>query len=120
VADQVRKSSSEDDFPGLFVGSLNNKCWTEDSKRIIVETQWRSRVELVVIYVETGLVTRLTNNPLIGSWSLLDVTKDLILAACSSPSQPQHLVLGKLPEEGQETSIQWMRLDSEPQALPEV
>jgi acylaminoacyl-peptidase len=120
VIDEVRMPSNDTGFPGLFVDNLNPKCWSDDSKRIVVDTLWRSRHELLVIHVETGQVTRLTNDPLIGSWILLDVTKDLILSACSSPSQPQYLVLGKLPGEGQETSIEWMRLDAEPRALPEV
>ena len=85
-----------------------------------MSTQWRSREELVVIHVETGSVTRLTSDPVIGAWTLLDVTKDLILAACSSPSQPQYLVIGKLPSAGQEMSIKWMKLDPEPQPLTQV
>ena len=37
----------------------------------------------------------------IGSWQLLDVCNDLVIVACSSPNQPQHLVSCGLYSVGQ-------------------
>jgi len=70
--------------------------------------------------VETGDVTRLTNDLSVGAWNLLDIRKDLVLAACSSPSQPPYLVIGKLPSVGEPMTIKWLRLDVEPEPLPQV
>jgi len=73
-----------------------------------------------MVHVETGEVTRLTNDLSVGSWNLLDIRKDLMLVACSSPSQPPYLVIGKLPSVGEPMTIKWLRLDSEPEPIPQV
>ena len=77
-------------------------------------------MELIMVHVETGQVTRLTNDLSVGSWNLLDIRKDLMLAACSSPSQPPYLVIGRLPSAGEPMAIKWLRLDSEPEPLSQV
>jgi len=77
-------------------------------------------MELVMVHTETGQVTRLTNDLSVGSWNLLDIRKDLMLAACSSPSQPPYLVIGKLPSIEEPVTVKWLRLDAEPEPLPEV
>lgn len=120
VVDQVRTPAEDTGFPGLFVDHLAEKCWSDDNRRVVIATQWRSRSELVVVNVETGAVTRLTSDPAVGWWNVLDVTKDVILAVCSSPSKPQYLVIGKLPAEGSESSIEWLKLDPEPQSPIQV
>lgn len=120
VVDVVNSADNVDDFPGIFASHLDETCWSEDSKRVVLSSQWRSHVELVMVHMETGQVTRLTNDLSVGSWNLLDIRKDLVLAACSSPSQPPYLVIGKLPSVGEPVTIKWLRLDAEPEPLPQV
>lgn len=119
VVDIVRHATASE-FQGIFTARLHTKCWSLDSKRIVISTNWRSKVELVLVYIETGVVVRLTDDPKIGHWTLLEVHNDLILAACSSIDQPEYLVIGHLPSSGSEKSIRWTRLDSEPNVLPEI
>ena len=120
VVDVVNSVAKADDFPGIYADHLDETCWSDDSKRVVFSSLWRSQLELVMVHVETGEVTRLTNDLSVGSWNLLDIRKDLMLAACSSPSQPPYLVIGKLPSVGEPMTIKWLRLDSEPEALPQV
>jgi len=120
VVDVVSSVASADEFPGIYADHLDETCWSDDSKRVVLSSLWRSSMELLMVHVETGQVTRLTNDLSVGSWNLLDIRKDLMLAACSSPSQPPYLVIGKLPAVGEPMAIKWLRLDSEPEPLPQV
>ena len=120
VVDTVASVANVDGFPGIYADHLDETCWSDDSKRVVLSSLWRSRMELIMVHVETGQVTRLSNDPTVGSWNLLDIRKDLMLVACSSPSQPPYLVLGKLPSVGEPLAIKWLRLDSEPEPLPQV
>jgi len=120
VVDVVTSVPSADDFPGIYADHLDETCWSDDNKRVVLSSLWRSRKELVMVHVETGEVTRLTNDLSVGSWNLLDIRKDLMLVACSSPSQPPYLVIGKLPSVGEPMTIKWLRLDSEPEPIPQV
>jgi len=103
VVDIVRKPDKGGMFPGLFSHQLSQSCWTSDSQRVIISVKWASKQELVVVNVQTGEVTRLTNDDSVGGWSVLDIHNDLVLVSCSSISQPDYLMLGKLGESGMET-----------------
>ena len=119
VQDIVMEVGNALEFPGLFTLTLNDKCWSQDSKRIVTNTQWRSKMELIAIHMETREVTRLTNDDTVGSWNLLDIHDDVILATCSSPNQPEYLVITKLPPYGQENTMKWSKLDN-PITLPNI
>ncbi|KAK2155253.1 hypothetical protein NP493_2091g00008 [Ridgeia piscesae] len=56
----------------------------------------------------------------IGSWRLLDVCNDLVVAACSSPNQPHYLVTGELPGNGEEAQIEWRKLEPVPVTLTDI
>jgi len=120
VVDVVGSAASVDEFPGIYAEHLDETCWSEDSQRVVLSSVWRSRRELIMVHVETGAVTRLTNDLAVGAWNLLDIRKDLMLAACSSPSQPPYLVVGKLPAAGEPMTVKWLRLDAEPEPLAQV
>ena len=102
----------ESAFPGLYIVSLRSRCWSSDGRRVVMQTFWRSKCELVVIDTDTGNVTRLTDgtsqlctlmycvqfltilflDPEIGVWSFLDMKNDMMVCSRSSPSTPDHLV----------------------------
>ncbi|ELU02553.1 hypothetical protein CAPTEDRAFT_154305 [Capitella teleta] len=113
-------SAKDDEFQGLFNLRLPKRCMASDSQRLILTAQWRSQSALIVVDVETGEVRRMTNDPQFGSWQFLDVNNNLILAVRSSPSRPQHLVMGSLPEAGQEDTIKWTPLDDEQEEVKEI
>lgn len=115
VLDVVQKHSSKtaSEFPGVYTENLPKRCFSDDKKRLIMSTLWRSKQEIVVVNVQTGELFKLTDDPAIGCWRVLDVHKDLIVAVRSSPGMPHQLVFGLLPSEGNEISIKWTQLDDD-------
>ncbi|KAK6057041.1 hypothetical protein COOONC_05444 [Cooperia oncophora] len=70
-------------------------------------------MELVAIDVSSGHVARLTNHSQChGSWQVVDVCQDDILAVVSAPNRPPALLLGIIPAKGQEDKMVWTRLDN--------
>uniref|UniRef100_A0A9J8CRU0 Acylamino-acid-releasing enzyme n=1 Tax=Cyprinus carpio carpio TaxID=630221 RepID=A0A9J8CRU0_CYPCA len=52
-----------------------------------------------------------------GSWSLLNIHRDLMVVSCSSPNCPPDLRVGFLPEKGSESKMSWVTLEeTQPQA----
>lgn len=102
----VNEPRSINDFPGLYLLDLPSNPWLESKKGelwILCHSQWRSR--RVIVSLEIPRFTRTisvsphlkvhTPDDVTGSWSLLDIRHDIILAVRSTPSEPQRLVLGK-------------------------
>ncbi|XP_013413674.1 acylamino-acid-releasing enzyme-like [Lingula anatina] len=99
-----------DEFPGLYSLLLPERCWCDDNIRVVIDTEWRSKCEAVVINTDTSEVIRLTKDDEIGNWHVLDVVDDYVLAQCSPPNQPHFLMVGELPEANKEQEIKWNRL----------
>lgn len=110
VVDIVR---SDAEFPGLYVDSIPRHSWTSDSNRLVLDTIWHSKSELITIDVADGKIVRLTNDPIFGFWEVLSVKDDIIVAVRSSPSIAPHLVIAKLPAAGLEELIKWTTLDED-------
>ncbi|TKR63435.1 hypothetical protein L596_027268 [Steinernema carpocapsae] len=105
-----------DDFPGFFVYMAQEpeRCWANDSKRMVLTTTWRSKFEIVVVNTETGKVTKLTNNGNThGSWMTTDVFDDKLLAVVSAPNRPPAMLIAHLPNEGDEVNLIWKRLQQQ-------
>jgi len=91
VVDIVHRNPPKE-FQGIYSDALPTRCWAMDSKRVVISSNKRSRSELFLINVETGKVKQLTKDDKVGSWQLLDVHRDLVVAVCSSPNLPQYVV----------------------------
>ncbi|XP_072438746.1 acylamino-acid-releasing enzyme-like isoform X1 [Chiloscyllium punctatum] len=100
-----------DGFTGIYCSDLALNCWARDSQRVVIDTAQRSRKDLIVINIATGIVTSLTTDSEVGSWMLLDIQQDLMVVSCSSPNCPPTLKVGFLPAAGQEERITWVTLD---------
>ncbi|XP_014770020.1 acylamino-acid-releasing enzyme isoform X1 [Octopus bimaculoides] len=110
VVDQAK----DDEFAGVFVHSLPDRCWSSDSKRVLFSTVSRSHLVPVVVNTETQKVTRIKSPESgVSALQILDVHHDHIVAQFSAPNQPQYLVIGYLPPEGEEDTIEWVKLDAE-------
>ncbi|ESO99718.1 hypothetical protein LOTGIDRAFT_201138 [Lottia gigantea] len=81
---------------GIYEDVLMSRCWSHDSKQIILSTSYRSRTVLYCINVETKTVRQLNGGIKDGSSSIVDIYKDIIIISCTSPNTPQHLMVGKL------------------------
>lgn len=109
----VKAPHDFNDFPGFYTMQTGNQFWCNDSKRIVLSTAWGAKLELTVVNIETGKVTKISNiEQLHGSWFLLDVFDNFILVSCSAPNRPPMTFLGHLPDAGKEDKIIWISLDS--------
>ncbi|VDM53202.1 unnamed protein product [Angiostrongylus costaricensis] len=92
-------------FPGLSFLQIVQRCWASNG-RLILGTAWRSKMELLAIDVSNGKIDKLTNHGQChGSWKVLDVADDKILAVVSAPNRPPALLLGTIPSIGQEITV---------------
>uniref|UniRef100_A0A8B9S8D9 Acylamino-acid-releasing enzyme n=1 Tax=Apteryx owenii TaxID=8824 RepID=A0A8B9S8D9_APTOW len=97
-------------FPGIYCSALPGLCWAADSQRLVLDTAQRSQQDLFVVDTLTGTVTSLTADGPQGSWSLLTIDRDLLVARFSTPSCPPKLKVALLPGAGREAHVQWVCL----------
>ncbi|NWH26341.1 ACPH enzyme, partial [Grus americana] len=106
-------------FPGIYCGTLPGLCWAADSRRLVLDTAQRSQQDVFVVDTVTGSTTSLTagewhagravpglgkvsclqvltppSSPDApqGTWSVLTIDRDLLVARFSTPSCPPMLV----------------------------
>lgn len=67
-----------------------------DGHTIVLHSQWRSDQAIVTVDTMTGTITRITPPPPnCGSWRLLDVRHDVLVAAVSTPATPEKLMVAR-------------------------
>nr|XP_060621743.1 acylamino-acid-releasing enzyme-like isoform X2 [Anolis sagrei ordinatus] len=108
VVDVVRTAT--DGVYGIYPGALPLLCWATDN-RVLLSTPQRSRKELLVVDTNMGSVKSITAGEPEGSWTLLGIHQDLILASCSSPNCPPSLKVGMLPITGNEPGLHWITVE---------
>lgn len=99
-------------FAGLYE-TLPSRCWSEDSQSIVFSSAHRNWKDIFVVDRRTQSVScvsdKASDGPRVfGSWKLLTIHRDLMVACCSSPNTPPTLRVGFLPSEGQ--SVTWKTL----------
>ncbi|XP_025897295.1 acylamino-acid-releasing enzyme-like [Nothoprocta perdicaria] len=97
-------------FPGIYCSALPGLCWAADSRRLLLDTVQRSQQDLFVVDTQTGAVTSLTADAPQGSWSLLTIDRDILVASFSTPSCPPKLNVALLPGAGREAQVRWICL----------
>uniref|UniRef100_A0A452IL19 acylaminoacyl-peptidase n=1 Tax=Gopherus agassizii TaxID=38772 RepID=A0A452IL19_9SAUR len=110
---------SQGTFTGIYCPALPGLCWAADSQRVVLDTAQRSRQELLVVEMLGGNVTSLTMGAPLGSWSLLTIDRDLLVARFSTPSCPPTLKVAFLPRAGQEAQVHWVCLE-DVTPIPEI
>ncbi|XP_073229262.1 acylamino-acid-releasing enzyme-like isoform X2 [Porites lutea] len=93
-------------FPGIYSRGLSERCWTKEGNAVAISTPWRSSQKIILVNCTNKTVTDLTTAP--GSWSLLDVNSDIILASHSAPNSPPRLMVATLPDEVPESGLSWI------------
>ncbi|NWJ04637.1 APEH enzyme, partial [Crypturellus undulatus] len=97
-------------FPGIYCSALPGLCWAADSQRLLLDTAQRSQQDIFVVDTQTGTVTSLTADAPQGSWSLLTIDRDILVASFSTPNCPPKLKVALLPGAGREAQVQWQCL----------
>ncbi|NWH76218.1 ACPH enzyme, partial [Piaya cayana] len=101
-------------FPGIYCGALPGLCWAADSRRLVLDTAQRSQQDVFVVDTATGDTTSLTAGGPQGSWSVLTIDRDILVAKFSSPSCPPALKVAVLPGAGCEAQTRWVCLQDAP------
>ncbi|KAF1565717.1 Acylamino-acid-releasing enzyme, partial [Eudyptes schlegeli] len=101
-------------FPGIYCGALPGLCWAADSRRLVLDTAQRSQQDVFVVDTVTGATTSLTADAPQGSWSVLTIDRDILVARFSTPSCPPTLKVAILPGSGWEAQAQWVCLQDAP------
>ncbi|NXP70692.1 ACPH enzyme, partial [Ramphastos sulfuratus] len=101
-------------FPGIYCGALPWLCWAADSRRLVLDTSQRSQQDVFVVDTVTCTATSLTADAPQGSWSVLTIDRDLLVARFSTPSCPPTLKVAVLPEAGREAQVHWVCLQDAP------
>ncbi|KAF8376118.1 dpf-5 [Pristionchus pacificus] len=98
-------------FPGLSFVQQSSRPWSADGKHLILSSVWREQLELLSINIDSGEVSRLTNHGQVhGSWTILDVRGDSILASVSAPNRPPKILIGRMPITGEQ--VVWTNLEA--------
>ncbi|XP_024593958.1 acylamino-acid-releasing enzyme isoform X3 [Neophocaena asiaeorientalis asiaeorientalis] len=118
VVDVVPRQLGEN-FSGIYCSLLPPGCWSADSQRVVFDSAQRSRQDLFAVDTQMGSVTSLTAGGSGGSWKLLTIDRDLMVAQFSTPSLPPCLKVGFLPPEGKEQAVSWVSLE-EAEPIPEI
>ncbi|KAM7437971.1 hypothetical protein ABFA07_012488 [Porites harrisoni] len=93
-------------FAGIYSRGLSERCWTKEGNAVAISTPWRCSQKIILANCTNKTVTNLTTAP--GSWSLLDVNSDIILASHSAPNSPPRLMVATLPDEVPESGLSWI------------
>uniref|UniRef100_A0A9J7ZMG8 Acylamino-acid-releasing enzyme n=1 Tax=Cyprinus carpio carpio TaxID=630221 RepID=A0A9J7ZMG8_CYPCA len=113
VVDVVQRAR-EDGFTGIYSSMLSSRCWSADSQRVLMSCAQRSAF-IITVSLDTQLGRFQKSEE--GSWSLLNIHRDLMVVSCSSPNCPPDLRVGFLPEKGSESKMSWVTLEeTQPQA----
>ncbi|XP_029362129.1 acylamino-acid-releasing enzyme [Echeneis naucrates] len=118
VVDVVQRPR-EDGFTGIYGSQLSPQCWSADSQRIIIACPQRSHKDLLMVDISTGSVTSLTSKSEGGSWTLLNIERDLMVVSYSAPNCPPTLRVGFLPARNSQEEVVWVTLE-ESQVLPDI
>ncbi|NWX42038.1 APEH enzyme, partial [Steatornis caripensis] len=79
-------------FPGIYCGALPGLCWAADSRRLVLDTTQRSQQVRAAAVMPAGLTLPSSPDAPQGSWSVLTIDRDLLVARFSTPSCPPTLV----------------------------
>ncbi|XP_058023212.1 acylamino-acid-releasing enzyme-like isoform X1 [Ahaetulla prasina] len=101
----------QDGFAGIYSTALPEHCWAADSQRVVLDTTQRSRQELIVVDMTSKSVCSLTKSSSLGSWALLTIDRDLMVAKFSTPNSPPVLMVAFLPPSGKEADVNWVCLE---------
>jgi len=51
VVDVVSNTANVEEFPGIYAEHLDETCWSEDSRRVVLSSLWRSHMELIMVHI---------------------------------------------------------------------
>ena len=84
--------SSTTEFTGLFCYNLPRNCFSADCSHLFLSSYSGAFQDVYSVALQERRIARVTKEP--GSWTLVDVCQNLLLASFSSPSHTPCLMVG--------------------------
>eukprot|EP01134_Creolimax_fragrantissima_P002145 CFRG2145T1 len=75
---------------GIYALGLAGRCWSEDGDYVYFSTYWRSDQAICQADISNGKISRVS--PENGSFELLDIKDDMLLAKVSTPASPPEVI----------------------------
>ncbi|CAG9862113.1 unnamed protein product [Phyllotreta striolata] len=94
-------------FYGLYNTGFIRRPWASQN-RLIVNTNQKYTLNSYVIDINSGSITQLESGA--DSMRVVDVSDDTVLAVKRNFLKPDEVILGKLPQPGNESGINWSNL----------
>ena len=83
--------SSTPGLRGLFCYSLPRNCFSADGSHVFLSSYNNAFEDIYSVSIQERRVSQITKEP--GTWTLLDVCQNLLLASFSTPSNPPRLMV---------------------------
>ncbi|KAL5515529.1 hypothetical protein EMCRGX_G000706 [Ephydatia muelleri] len=110
------ETPQEDGFPGLYSMGFSEYCWDKSGSYIVFHDGWKSIQNVLFVDVAKRCVGRLTggggHNLPQGSWTVLCVREDLVVAHVSSPSTTPRLMVCSLKSVPEVDLLHWTELEA--------
>lgn len=119
IVDTV-KSPKEKEFPGIYAFEFPAECWTKNNNYVIFHTIWRSHQEIILVNIMNGKIKLLTEDEKIGTWKVMDIWNNKIVACCSSPNKLPHIKFGELNINEESFSILWYTVDNVETSISDI
>lgn len=105
-------------FPGIYAVGFPKNCWSIDNKRVLINTQWNRANRMISVDIDTKKITNLKGSiDELNTLNCLTIEDDWICAALAGYNRRPSMVIGKLPERGSETEINWCLTDSKDELM---
>lgn len=109
----IIKSPKAEDFPGIYAMKFPQNCWSLDNKRILINSQWKRANRILSIDIESQQITNLNNKiDKCNTINCLSIENDWICASLAGYTRRPSMIIGKLPERGNEDNFNWCLNDS--------
>uniref|UniRef100_A0A1E1X5B5 Acylamino-acid-releasing enzyme n=1 Tax=Amblyomma aureolatum TaxID=187763 RepID=A0A1E1X5B5_9ACAR len=126
VVDRVNTPIGNE-FPGLYLNTLPNNCFSADGNSVVLSSAWHSKWEVIGISLTYGEVAKLSKDETVGCWQVLTVKENYIVACLSALNSTPHVVVGTLtpgggvnawvpiePDDNKVSGISWYILQFSP------
>ncbi|XP_064401064.1 acylamino-acid-releasing enzyme-like isoform X2 [Halichondria panicea] len=112
VIDVVDTPTPPLNFPGFYTSALPSRCWDTSGRVIILSSHWGSIMDVTLVHTESSKVTRVVDGSRRGTWTVLDVTSDLVVAQFANPCTAPQLLVGALKGAEDDLKIDWTLIAS--------
>lgn len=92
VIDVVDTPTPPLNFPGFYISALPSRCYDNSGHGLVLSCHWGSYMDITIVDIERSKVTRVVDESKRGTWTVLDVNSDLVVAQFANPSTAPQLV----------------------------